>query len=225
MNAELLSHRIRTAASPREAILMLAEAIDEINARPAVAAVDPWDEWTDLASMVQDEAEANARAIAAVQEQLKAATGEDAQALQAQLNILRDAAGELVYDGKGASRPPVDDGRRTRIDGDTVDLVPVSQERKDARYEWAIKHALHDFTPPLTEVGAAQAFAAGGPAWLYEGNRAAIMMMPYEWRVWLVEELTRDSVTEGQEMARDILKVIEGVDADYAQEIWKQDND
>jgi hypothetical protein len=232
MTEQPLSHRIRTAPGPREAILMLAEAIDAINAR-LDAAPEPGDLWswdeneslavlaaTELGALAATELVAQAddqraRDIEAVRQQLNAEhDGEERQALEARLRLLQDGGGTIE---------PRDQGKRFSFDGNTIDFVPASKERRDWRYQWAKDHELHTFVPPLDELAAADAFMKGGPLWLYEGNRAAIMMMPYEWRVQLVEDVALDSTEQAKEMGADILKSPDSVDQQSAVEAIQRD--
>jgi hypothetical protein len=65
---------------------------------------------------------------------------------------------------------------------------------------------LNEFVPPLTAEQAADAYAKGGPMWLYIGNRDAIFQMPEAWRSDMIDDIAVDSPAQAREVARDIFK-------------------
>jgi hypothetical protein len=237
-----LTDQIKTCRTPQEALLLLADAIDalreDINTAPPQP-VDPWAqplEWSRF-PRVGDHPESaflspfskahdktkHREQIEAVQTLLNGTTDPDEhQALQAKLRLLRDQAGEKVYENDaagGGTIEPVPEGERPSIASDgsngTVELTAASPERQAARAEWAVSRQLWDFIP-LNEKQACDAYMKGGPMWLYLGNRDAIMAMPFAYREELVTELAKDSVVDAQEVGRDILKSTESADRDIA---------
>jgi hypothetical protein len=226
-----LTEQIKTCRTPQEALLLLADAIDHLHARLDELGTPPADPWTTPIQWVSvEEAEAMyahkpaadyGPQIEAVQTLLNGTTDPDEhQALQAKLRLLRDQAGEKVYENDaagGGTIESVPEGERPSIASDgsngTVELAAVSEERMNARARWAMDRKLEDFIP-LDRSEAATAYANGGPMWLYLGNRDAIMAMPFAYREELVTELAKDSVVDAQEVGRDILKSSESADRD-----------
>jgi hypothetical protein len=198
--------RIRSAPGLPDAMLILAEGIDAILATLDMdaKAPDPWSDahwgpFTHPGPPPDDEPELIVRdeaAISATREALAAATDpDDIRALTARLELLQD-------DGQPLDIAP-QAGKRAVVTEDLVELPAVTPERKQARYEWALRRDLAGF---LGIDEAPEAYAKGGPEWLY-ANRDAVMQMPIDWRCDLITDLELDSPAAAQEMARDILKV------------------
>lgn len=88
----------------------------------------------------------------------------------------------------------------------TVELPSVSLERYHARWSFAkstlkLDEALGDGEDWF------DAYATGGPMWLYLGNRDLVMSYPVETRRAMIEDVELDSPQDAADMARDILKV------------------
>lgn len=214
-----VTEEIKHCKTPAEAIMLLAQRIDALEAQLAEQPADPWQqplEWSQLQQWA-DAPAATASAtpyvppgvrpatpsevdaeIQAVQAQLVDCTNdEEREALNAKLRLLRDEGKSLTS--------AVPEGQRPRISDDVVDFEAVTPERMAARAGWATEHKLWEFLP-LGPAETVKAFAKGGPMWLYLGNREAVMAMPFDWRQWLVTEVHQDSPAAAQEMGRDILK-------------------
>lgn len=207
-----ITNAVRQAASPQEALLVIATALDHITTQLAAAADSPWGEWTDPpveppATRWRDQpavmihAVAQQHAVEEIKAELAETTdGEDRLALEAQLRIAQDAGKAQVQD----------EGRRSTVtdEGDTADvnIPPPTPARKDAREVWAIQVALWEFISGLTRRDAIAAYATGGPEWLYAYDRDAVVNMPLDWRRDLINDLAIDSQAAAHEMSRDILK-------------------
>ncbi len=185
--------RILQAASVKDAMVILGEGIDAILGDGiAGVSASEWEAWEahdseqEIRERLADEADP-----------------EERRALEARLRLLTD-------DGVVA-QPVVPEGRRVITTGDakqiTVDIPKPSADRARSRYEWATATQLGGMlTPSLSTEEAADAYAKGGPMWLYLYDRDAVMSLPVEWRRAFVEDVERDSPAQAQEMGRDILK-------------------
>lgn len=214
------AERIARLSSPRDGMVALAEGIDAILAKldNQPAQTDPWGDWSTTTAEAPQPAQPAFRrpaldvvAIGHVQEALRVETdAENVQALQARLRMLQDP-GRLP-----ASE--VADGTYVEADEDgIVDLPPPSPEKFSRRFHWALENKLGSQFLGLDEdTLAAEAYAKGGPMWLYLGNRAAVMQMPPEWRRGMVYDVQEDSPRQAQEFARDVLK---DTDADGARSV------
>lgn len=210
--------KVRSAASPQEAMLALARGIDALitnaNAQP-----DPWGQssWTrsdpngtlpeptptpgqapSVVRAVQD-----AEAIRLLEDALAIETdAEERLAMEARLRLLKETGGSMnerevgdVYSSEGDEES----------DSVTVSLKTPSAEKYERRHNFAEAMKLEEMIPlPADE--AYDAYAKGGPLWLYLGNRPVVMSLPYEWRQRMVMDVEEDSPRAAQEMARDILK-------------------
>lgn len=227
-----VADKVRSAKGLPEALLAVAEGLDELLAMPD-AKSNPWsaNEWGGfpLASEIittpevkhrfdnllvehglppiqvqpADPKPSNDEAIAAVKAAIAEETdGENLLALQARLRLLTDT-GETPF--------AVAEGHRVTADEDgLVDLPPVDAVRREARFAWAKTVRLGDMLdPPMDIIETATAYSKGGPLWLYLPAREVIMQMPEEWRRMMVEDVERDSPAQAQEMGRDILKDFE----------------
>jgi hypothetical protein len=210
-----MSYEKAVAASKnsREATLLLAAGIDAILAKLDKPAGEyQWDEWTDhdahveahrdFALTTQVQAAPVSVQIDAIHEQLKAATDEDTvRALQAKLRLIQDT---------GAVPDNVLPGEFVGIDEHGVVHLPTADPARQAdRRSWAMQIKLGSSFLKMDDAEAAEAFAKGGPLWLYYGNREAIMQMPPEWKRMLVLDVQEDSVHEAHAMGRDVLKDLE----------------
>lgn len=209
--------KVRAATSPQEAMLAVAEAMDELLARADVLLAretvpqptSTWGSWINtsannqhppavLAMPVVD----RSAEIKRLRDDLLIASGEDATALEAKLRLLLDD-GQALLDTNPFS------GARIGIDGELVDFPPVSATRKGRRGNWAASRGLERFLAQGNELIAEEmvdAYIAGGPMWLYLYDRDAVMQLPAEWRKDMVGDVECDSPAQAQELARDILK-------------------
>ncbi len=105
---------------------------------------------------------------------------------------------------------------RARVEGGEVVLPPASPERQAERERWARSVNLASFEPLMLPDDFYDAFAKGGPRWLYyqEGGRKLIMQMPEWTRRALVQDVAQDSTAEAQEIGADILKHDESMPQD-----------
>ena len=219
-----LTDQIKTCHTPQEALLLLAEAIDELRAQPAPA--DPWQqplEWAAAPSptsppfLPEDVPVAERAAeIAALEAQL--ADEQDPQerkALKAKLWLLKNPGTEAGRRGE--------QGRRVSTDGTIKDLPVPDAGRMLVRRQWAQKYRLWEFfSPQRDEAEVTEAYAKGGPLWLYHSNRELCLELPIAARQMMVSDIDQDSVQEAREIGRDLLKVKEGQKLQNAVEAIKQ---
>jgi hypothetical protein len=209
----VIEEQVRASTTPQEATLAIARGMDAVLAGQRQAApADPWDEWTDhdahpeahrdFALTTQVQAAPVSVQIDTIHEQLKAATDEDTvRALQAKLRLIQDT---------GAVPDNVLPGEFVGIDEHGVVHLPTADPARQAdRHSWAMQIKLGSSFLKMDDAEAAEAFAKGGPLWLYYGNREAIMQMPPEWKRMLVLDVQEDSVHEAHAMGRDVLKDLE----------------
>lgn len=202
---------VRTARSPQEAMLALAEGLDAVldALTDQANAEGQWGTWATPDEHVPQGVVAmagqsldNAKEIAAVEVAIAAATDpEDARALEARLRLLKDDGRALDINAPAGLMPTVEES----ADSATLVIPAPSKAKKDRRLALAHEWKLHEFLP-LTDFEAADAYAKGGPQWLYGYDRDAVMQMPYAYRQAMVEDVLEDSPRAAHEMARDILK-------------------
>jgi hypothetical protein len=99
--------------------------------------------------------------------------------------------------------------RRTQItatEDDTDVVIPApSDEKKERRRQFERQNLkLSEFLGDSEDWS--EAYAKGGPMWLYLGNRELVMSMPDGVRTALVQDVIEDSPQDAHEMGRDILK-------------------
>ncbi len=217
----LTIEQVKQARTPQEALLLLATAIDHLHARidelpsqsdawtqPLWAASDP-DPNVNFIGAAKEAVTAQAGKAAAIAAlEAKRATEHDPaeiRALDAQIRLAKD---------EGQALPPiVPEGNRPKITVEGIEVVPVSQERQADRVTWALARGLEQFIGAgWSAADAAQAYAKGGPMWLYQGNRDAVMSMPFNYRQELVREIALDSEADAQEAGRDILKSMDSTE-------------
>lgn len=197
--------RIAGSTSIHAAMCVLGEAIDKLLEQDAPGiTTSEWEAWqAQPTSALPAPAPKSDAEIEALRAELELTTGEDRLALEARLRLLED-------DGTVPANP-VPEGRRiitTANDNEiTVDLPEADPARQHARYDFAFNYALGGMLdPPLGDTEAADAYAKGGPMWLYLYDRDAVMSMPVDWRRQFVQDVEFDSPAQAHELARDILK-------------------
>jgi hypothetical protein len=212
-----LADQIKECRTPQEALLLLASEIDALRAEIVVPLqpADPWEQplqWDIAVEPVEGEfkravdiellGQQRADDIVEVESLLAAETDPDEQrALKAKLWLLRNP---------GRVKPEVAEGQRATVEGDDLVVPPATPERMEARRNWARNLKLWEFISLDTD-DSVQMFAKGGPIWLYEGNRDAVMAMPFVARQWLVDDIAKDSPAAAIEISRDILKQTQSV--------------
>lgn len=213
-----LTTQIKMATTPVQALLILAEAIDELR-----EAADPWRqplEWADARVSIATQPRIvittpspDPEEIVALKAQLHGETDPDeARVLQARIALLENP-GKI---------PPeaLKEGERAAVQGDDIVAPPPSEERMADRHAFARRLGLHEFLDGGWTVDlAADTYAKGGGRWLYyDGGRDAIMAMPHWARQQICADIAVDSPQEAAEVARDILKAQQGVDMEAAVE-------
>lgn len=196
---------VRQCESPRQAILALARAVDSLDKQVGelrkAQTQDTWDSWDDHETHVEALKEWQPdptilKHITATKEALKIATGDEERALQARLALLEDA---LTPPAEYADVKGKQTQQTTDLDGNViVELPPASQERQDARREFAGMIGLDEAW--------VESFVKGGPLVIYYTDRDFVMGLPDDWRIAMVNDVEQDSPKEAHEMARDILK-------------------
>jgi hypothetical protein len=202
--------QLELAKNPREAVILLARAIDAINDRidEEVGNAGGWDSWDVEAPEIHTGPENPAadeihEQIRQVEDQIsKTPDPEDAIALEAKLRLLKDQLG-----------PPVEevdtDGARAEQEvgeaGDVVVSLPEAPEETKKQRKQFAEEMLH-----LDEHFGSQdfndAYVIGGPLWLYYGNRDFVVGLPPEYKKAMVADVQSFSPGEALEMGRDILK-------------------
>lgn len=199
-----LHDQVLRARTPRDAIIILADAIQALREDiQNIERADPWESWgepepaSEQAAIEQAHEAAELRAIL----ERGGLTTEEEQAISAQLRLIEEQG--------GVAAPVVAEGRRERVtvtdDAVVVELPTPSPERQEDRRRLAVGLGFHQFID-LPEAETVRAFTLGGPLWLYHYDRDAVMNMPIEWRMALVDDIAIDSPATAQEVGRDILK-------------------
>jgi len=174
--------QVRQAPSAQEALLVIARALDRIEA------LVEWSQWsTTPLGPHPDEVDPLQRAVFA---------GPDA-AVPERSDEWLALAQELA-------------GKRTAViessDGVTDVVIPATSLEKQERRRKFEMQALH-----LSEfLGEDQdwqgAYARGGPRWLYYGNRDLVMSFPDATKQAMIVDIIEDSPEEAAEIGRDLLK-------------------
>lgn len=210
--------KVKAARSPAEALLAIAEALDELLEQrsefPSAWSM-PWsietkseepkvkeaDEYRLTPTLTPDKAQQIADLAAAI---AAAPNEQERAALQAELKLLLDT---------GGAPEPVDEGRRAQLtveeDSTTVDLPAVSPAKFVQRLKFAKDTLrLNEMLPEGEDWESA--YAKGGPLWLYYGNRDYVMGLSIDVRREMVRDVLEESPTEAAEMSRDVLKATDG---------------
>lgn len=200
-----IQEQVKQAKSPQEALVILARGLDSLAAliegQPQPPAPDPWGTWD--SQPAPDTGELEAR-IAELNERAGTEDGEQRQATEAEIRLLRDQLRPVT------AAPTRDDGKRASIevvgaDGTTqVDLPVVSEEKQERRRAFAKDELVLDTHFP--NLGLVDAYAKGGPLLLYYSDRDFVMGLPAEWKAAMVRDVSEESPREALEMGRDILK-------------------
>lgn len=226
---------VRAARNPQEAMLAIAAALDRIEAGigdiPPHPAPDPWlAGWSEgppvsaavvaaatpglpIAFETVTRAQHKQDEIAVVEQLLvTTADAEDRRALEAKLRLLKDEGAAIIRHEQGTRVQSIDGGSEL-----TVEIPPASPERQAYRRRFAEQLNLYE---ALTVKGVTpdeflDAYAKGGPMWLYLGDRDAIMTLPYGARVAMIEDIEQDAPVQAQEVGRDLLmeRGVEGTES------------
>lgn len=205
--------QIRSAQSPQAAMLVLARALDRIEAKldapPSVHHVDPWTIPINWVSPEEAAAKYGTPAVdtTELRARIQQETDPDERrALEAQLRLAED-------NGEAVRTELPDSGIRPEITvtegGVTLDVPPVGKERQDRRRRIATDIDISGYLSTngaLTKEEAADAYARGGPMWLYTYDRDAVLQMPLSWRKEMVQDIDEDNPALAHELGRDILK-------------------
>jgi hypothetical protein len=170
--------QVREARSPQEALLTIARALDRIEDALTQAPMLAWDEWQPQSVSVW-----TSPPVTMTPEQMETVSHDVAVR---QLDELR-------------TQVTVEDGVAE------VALPPVSEAKKVERRAFAT-HVLRLHEHLGDDENWADVYAKGGPMWLYLGNRAVVMAMPYAVKQAMIADIEEDSPQDAHEMARDILK-------------------
>jgi hypothetical protein len=222
--------KIRQCKTPQEALLVLAEAVDEIVARlEAEPTPDVWSqplEWgapapATEAAAPEDPSSAQQRRIAAIRERLASEHDPDEiRALEAQLRIALEEHVHL----EAAAVPGLEPE-----EGGIITVPPATPERRKAREQWARRVQLEQYVQNAAALGMTEGgreelhhnFGVIGPKGLYVADRLAIMQLPVDERRWLVEDMAVDDEAYAQNMGADILKSEEAISQDQAREMFE----
>ena len=170
---------VRAAKSPREALLYLARALDELeNTRAA----DPWESWGDepvtaADAMFEDLVEPDGT-------RTRHDVGKHPWTDPVRQWPKTDAAGQLVF-------PTVTDPGRLAA-------------RKQLAEQGLMLHSILDDVDPVYDWVAA--YVTAGPLYLYHGNRELVMSYNEDVRRQMVADVELDDPVAAQEMSIDILK-------------------
>jgi hypothetical protein len=227
--------RIRAAHNQPEAMLALAEGIDEIlsalSTSPAPSPSDEWGDWAGrnaaggvVGTAGESGSGSDPRHFDVIEVKVDPRELEEAREdeHQAEVNWER-----LNARGRQEGQSPQDweqelieardamqraQGRRQLV----VDLPPADAQRRAARRKLAEAVGLPGFFPNIFRTGQPaediiHAFEVGGPIWLnangkFEGQPPVIMQMPVMVRRAMVEDVKQDSPRLAHEFAREVLK-------------------
>lgn len=117
----------------------------------------------------------------------------------------------MIDDGWGAWSEAPSTGAHTEITGDaehTEVVVPATSAEKMEQRRHFEEHTLKlaEYFPDEDGTDWNEAYAKGGPRWLYYGNRELVMSYPDQVRAAMVEDVLEDSPQEAEEIGRDLLK-------------------
>lgn len=224
--------KIKQCSTPQEALLVLAQAIDDISGK--VAPTDPWSQplqWDaadegDGAKRPEDlepateQAAAQQRRLEALRAKLAEATDpSDIKAIEAQIRLAQDTAANIPAAAQVRGEEPAEGG--------IIEVPPASPERIAERMQWAKRVGLEQYmlnaaALSMTEAGPEELYAwfgKVGPKGLHTHDRLAMVQLPIAERRWLVEDAARDDQALAQDIGADILKSEEAISKEQAREI------
>lgn len=185
------SNQVRATKSPKEALTIIAHALDELAAR--IDALEEggsgWDDWGDAD---------NTAVIAAEQ---------------------RDWFHEPIKAGQEATGyqfdAPMGSVKTEQHGSQMVYVFPTPSDEKQERRRLLERQQLQlakalGPEEPEPEGGWNGAYAKGGPWWLYAHNRELLMSYPSEVRRAMVADVEEDSPKLAYEMGLDVLKEAAG---------------
>lgn len=189
---------VQVSKSVQEALFVVAEALDRIEAKLDSAPQSPapaWDDWTNPAVHRQATIDVEVdRAEMAFQ------MGIDDDIPYEDMSENAQRAHDAIVEAKIAQ------GKSAQLATDvTVDVKPVSVERHNERLHFAIE-TLNLNTELGTEDDWCLTYAKGGPAWLYAHRRDLVVQYSEAVKQQMVSDLEQDDPQAAHEMARDILK-------------------
>ena len=207
------SERKFAAASPSEAVGVIAEILDELAEQSASppAEVDGWASWGKDAPTAERTAEEwtpdpkDEAELSQLEEELHGnADAEESRVLRAKIELCRDRLQPPpeLHDNSGAATETHFDDDGTAI----VELPKPTPEQIDERAQIVGRLGLIDQYGEEVRSAAEDSFVRGGPLLLYLSDREYVNSLPYDVKIALVEDVEKSSPREAQEMARDILK-------------------
>lgn len=94
---------------------------------------------------------------------------------------------------------------RTELDGEDIVIPGPSDAKMERRIDFEGKYLkLHEYLEGDEDW--TEAYAKGGPRWLYYGNRDLVMSYPEWTRQQMIMDIEEDSPEEAHEIGRDLLK-------------------
>jgi hypothetical protein len=196
-----------------DALLAIADAVDELAERPVDPIADPWAGWgkgeaTQATPSTVDKSGVEAE-IAELESRLHGCEDpEESKVLRAQIDLKKD---DLI------DRPPpaeqaLEQRRTVSVDngGELVIEVPEATEaEKEVRKEFlanALFPAMEDHYGNEAAALYAESYIKGGPLLLYYTDRDFVNALPDQMKHVMVGDVEHFSPNEAAEMARDILK-------------------
>jgi hypothetical protein len=208
---------IKNCPTPRDAIFLIAAAVDELRAKVEdLPNPDPWgsnwdavpEEFTvaqaDVDEFRKSEAErkeAIHAEIRQVEDKLNSAPDEEEhKALSAKLTLLRDQLRDEQYiDPTVEPKASVVERVGNEI---VVNLPPADDEKKAKRRKFAEAIQLEE---SIEGIGPDD-YAKGGPLWLYYGNRDFVKTLPSTAHQVMIADVFDDDPEEARIMSADLLK-------------------
>lgn len=206
--------KVRASKSPSEALLALAQHVDELQAiltesLAASGSDDGWGSWEGASEpSAEDEwapDPADEAALAQYEDELQGnGDAEESRVLRAKIELTRDRLKPPVelHDNSGEATETHYDDEGNAI----VDLPKPTPAQIDARAELLPRMGLQDQYGPEIGETAEDSFVRGGPLLLYLSDRDYVNSLPHDVKTLMVEDVILSSPREGHEMGRDILK-------------------
>ena len=197
-----IAEQMKAAASPQDAMLVLATALDRIEAAltQPPSESDAWGTWTAPAN--------DPPTTETLRDQLAVTDDEqERKALEARIRLAEDQGEPIETELPDTGvRPSVD----FDVDGTKLTLPAASEEQKIARAEAVDEWGIGQYLSSGRELPARVlrwAYSTAGPFWLYTYDRDAVLRMPIACRQAMVEDVEQDNPREAHNLGRDILMV------------------